>query len=229
MGENRYSISIFAPMTGKVVDLSEVPDPLYAGRMMGDGVAIMPEDGAVFSPVTGVLNVIAEDKHAFGFTSDDGLELMVHVGIKSKIPPECIGVEQKINTRVQAGDMVAQFDLEKMKQQGINILTPVLICGGLNGKTVHPAVGHVQAGAGEIMKIVDEEAKARYEAEKQRQQEAAPQPKAVTKASQKMAAESEAIEFLRDKANWPKLLGGFAVLTLLLVVVFVSIAMLIGR
>ena len=105
MGEE-YKVSIFAPMTGQVVDLGKVPDPIYAERMLGDGVAIVPEDGVMFSPISGYVNVIAEDKHAFGFTSDDGLEILVHFGVNSKLIPECCVVHTSVNSRVQAGDMI---------------------------------------------------------------------------------------------------------------------------
>ena len=225
MGEDRYSISIFAPITGKVVDLSEVPDPVYAGRLMGDGVAIVPEDGTMFSPVTGCLNVIAEDKHAFGFTSDDGLEILVHIGVESKLQPDCCVVHQKLNSRVQAGDLIAEFNLPELQARDINLITPVIICGGLNGKVIKPAAGYVQAGSGEVIKVIDEEARAKYEAERASGNE----KKAAQPPARKQAAESEAMDFLRDRANWPKLIGGFVLMTLLLVVVFVGVAMLIGH
>ena len=116
MGDNRYSISIFAPMTGSVVDLSQVPDPIYAERMMGDGVAIVPEDGTMFSPVNGYVSVVAEDKHAFGFTTDDGLEILVHLGVDSKMQKDCCAVHVKVNDRVQAGDMIAEFNMAELKK-----------------------------------------------------------------------------------------------------------------
>lgn len=122
MGDNRYSISIFAPMTGSVVDLSQVPDPIYAERMMGDGVAIVPEDGTMFSPVNGYVSAVAEDKHAFGFTTDDGLEILVHLGVDSEIQKDCCAVHVKVNDRVQAGDMIAEFNLAELKKE---ILIPL--------------------------------------------------------------------------------------------------------
>lgn len=233
MGDNRYSISIFAPMTGSVVDLSQVPDPIYAERMMGDGVAIVPEDGTMFSPVNGYVSVVAEDKHAFGFTTDDGLEILVHLGVDSKMQKDCCAVHVKVNDRVQAGDMIAEFNLAELKRRDINPITPIIICGGLEGKKIEPASGHIQAGSGAVMTVIDLEALERYEAS---QKEQNPEDRFEKTASEKpvkkpstASAESDAMEFLKDKGNWPKLIGGFVALTALMVVIFVSIAMFIGH
>lgn len=233
MGEE-YKVSIFAPMTGQVVDLGKVPDPIYADRMLGDGVAIVPEDGTMFSPISGYINVIAEDKHAFGFTSDDGLEVLVHFGVNSKLVPECCAVHTSINSRVQAGDMIAEFDLEKLKAMGVDPITPVIICGGLEGKVIRPATGHAQAGSGAVITVVDAEtaAKQAAEAENAGKGKSSPDDAGEEKTAGKKASghrESEAMEFLRDRKNWPVLIGGFVGLTVALVIIFVGLAMLIGH
>ena len=239
MGDNRYSISIFAPMSGRVVDLSEVPDPVYAERMMGDGVAIVPEDGTMFSPVDGIVSVVAEDKHAVGFTSDDGLEVLVHLGVDSKMQDDCCGVHVKVNQRVQAGDMIAEFDLEKLQARGVNLITPIIICGGLDGKKIEPAAGHILAGAGAVMTVIDvaamERDKAKAAAEKPEQEEQAlpvePDEEESHQDDEHAAdmAENDVMSFLHDKKNLIRLIGGFVALTALMVVIFVSIAMYIGH
>lgn len=233
MGDNRYSIPIFAPMSGSVVDLSQVPDPIYAGRMMGDGVAIVPDDGTMFSPVNGYVSVVAEDKHAFGFTTDDGLEILIHLGVDSEIQKDCCAVHVKVNDRVQAGDMIAEFNLAELKKRDINTITPIIICGGLEGKKIEPASGHVQAGSGAVMTVIDLEALEKYEASKKEQHSEDSSEKTATDKSVKKPAapseESDVMEFLKDKGNWPKLIGGFVALTALMVVIFVSIAMFIGH
>ena len=233
MGDNRYSIPIFAPMSGSVVDLSQVPDPIYAGRMMGDGVAIVPDDGTMFSPVNGYVSVVAEDKHAFGFTTDDGLEILIHLGVDSEIQKDCCAVHVKVNDRVQAGDMIAEFNLAELKKRDNNTITPIIICGGLEGKKIEPASGHVQAGSGAVMTVIDLEALEKYEASQKEQNPAdSSENTSSDKSVKKPAAppaESDVMEFLKDKGNWPKLIGGFVALTALMVVIFVSIAMFIGH
>ena len=237
MGEERYKISIFAPLSGKVVDLEQVPDPVYSERMMGDGVAIMPEDGTMFSPVSGYVTVVAEDKHAFGFTTDDGLEILVHMGTDGGFQSDCCAVHIKVNDRVQAGDMIAEFNLEKLKERGINPITPIIICGGLDGKKIEPASGDIKAGSGAVMTVIDVAAmeRAKNESDKDTPKPEEPKPEEPTpavKTEEKpsaIAAESDVMEFLRDKRNWPKLIGGFVGLTAVFVVIFVSIAMFIGH
>lgn len=233
MGDKRYSIPIFAPMSGSVVDLSQVPDPIYAERMMGDGVAIVPDDGTMFSPVNGYVSVVAEDKHAFGFTTDDGLEILIHLGVDSEIQNDCCAVHVKVNDRVQAGDMIAEFNLAELKKRDINTITPIIICGGLDGKKIEPATGHVQAGSGAVMTVIDLEALEKYEAsQKEKHSEDSSEKTVAGKSVKKPAVQSEesdVMEFLKDKGNWPKLIGGFVALTALMVVIFVSIAMFIGH
>lgn len=233
MGDKRYSIPIFAPMSGSVVDLSQVPDPIYAERMMGDGVAIVPDDGTMFSPVNGYVSVVAEDKHAFGFTTDDGLEILIHLGVDSEIQNDCCAVHVKVNDRVQAGDMIAEFNLAELKKRDINTITPIIICGGLDGKKIEPATGHVQAGSGAVMTVIDLEALEKYEASQKEQHSEDSSEKTVANKSVKKPAapseESDVMKFLKDKGNWPKLIGGFVALTALMVVIFVSIAMFIGH
>lgn len=233
MGDKRYSIPIFAPMSGSVVDLSQVPDPIYAERMMGDGVAIVPDDGTMFSPVNGYVSVVAEDKHAFGFTTDDGLEILIHLGVDCEIQNDCCAVHVKVNDRVQAGDMIAEFNLAELKKRDINTITPIIICGGLDGKKIEPATGHVQAGSGAVMTVIDLEALEKYEAsQKEQHLEDSSEKTVAGKSVKKPAApseESDVMEFLKDKGNWPKLIGGFVALTALMVVIFVSIAMFIGH
>ncbi len=243
MGEERYKISIFAPLSGKVMDLEQVPDPVYSERMMGDGVAIMPEDGTMFSPVSGYVTVVAEDKHAFGFTTDDGLEILVHMGVDAGFQPDCCALHIKVNDRVQAGDMIAEFNLEKLKEKGINPITPIIICGGLDGKKIEPASGDIKAGSGAVMTVIDVAAMERAQAESQ-EKEQKPEASAkaesvkvepvktanpIAKQQAAPAAESDVMAFLRDKRNWPKLIGGFVGLTAFFVVIFVGIAMFIGH
>ena len=74
---------VIAPLSGKVIALSEVPDEVFSQKVLGDGAAIIPEDGKIVSPVDGEISTVSEKLHAYGFTSDDGLEILVHVGIDS--------------------------------------------------------------------------------------------------------------------------------------------------
>lgn len=81
--ESGIEISIYAPVTGKVISLEEVPDPIFSGKMMGDGAAILPADGKIYAPVDGELTTVAATKHAFGFTMENGVQVLVHFGLET--------------------------------------------------------------------------------------------------------------------------------------------------
>ena len=74
-------LEIAAPLTGKVIPVTEVPDPVFAEKVLGDGIAVDPTEGTVYSPVDGTIFQIAHTFHAMGIESDDGLEILVHLGI----------------------------------------------------------------------------------------------------------------------------------------------------
>ena len=109
MGKNN-SITVFAPMPGTVVSLDKVPDPVFSGKVLGDGVAIEPTEGKIYAPVDGVVETIAPTKHAFGFKSDDGVDVLVHCGLETvslEGEPFTVHVEQ--GARVKVGDLIAEL------------------------------------------------------------------------------------------------------------------------
>ena len=71
-------IQILAPINGKVIPLEQVPDPVFAEKIIGDGVAIQPSDGKIYSPVDGEITTVADTLHAYGFRTEDGIELLIH-------------------------------------------------------------------------------------------------------------------------------------------------------
>lgn len=99
---------VYAPLTGKAVLLDQVPDPVFSGKVLGDGIAIIPEDGRIVSPVDGQIESVAETGHAYGFSTEDGLELLVHVGLETvSLKGECFKVHVKEGDQVKKGDLVA--------------------------------------------------------------------------------------------------------------------------
>lgn len=145
---------IFSPVTGKSVALEQVPDPVFSQKIVGDGMAVIPEDGRIVSPVTGEVASVADTRHAFGFRTDDGAELLVHVGLETvALKGECFQVHVKAGDRVQAGDLVAEVDLAFLAERQINPITPVLVCGGMEGKTLKGQEGAVKAGQDVLMTL----------------------------------------------------------------------------
>ena len=152
---------ILAPLTGKAVPLSEVPDSVFSEKVLGDGVAIIPADGKIVSPVDGEISTVAETSHAYGFTSEDGQEVLVHVGLETvSLNGECFKVYGKAGDKVKAGDMVAEVDLEYLKEKEINPITPVLICSDTEGKELQYTEGDVKAGESKVLVLAEKNVKA---------------------------------------------------------------------
>lgn len=152
---------ILALLTGKAVPLSEVPDSVFSEKVLGDGVAIIPADGKIVSPVDGEISTVAETSHAYGFTSEDGQEVLVHVGLETvSLNGECFKVYGKAGDKVKAGDLVAEVDLEYLKEKEINPITPVLICSDTEGKELQYTEGDVKAGESKVLVLAEKNVKA---------------------------------------------------------------------
>ena len=145
---------ICAPLTGKAVPLSEVPDPVFSGKVLGDGVAVIPSDGKILSPVDGEIESVAETGHAYGFSTENGLEILVHVGLETvSLKGECFKVYVKEGDKVKKGDLVAEVDLAYLAERNINPITPVLICSDTDGQKLICADGAVEAGKTEVLML----------------------------------------------------------------------------
>ncbi len=157
--ENNKTV-ILSPITGQAVALERVPDPVFSQKIIGDGMAVIPEDGKILSPVTGEVASVADTLHAFGFRSDDGLELLVHVGLETvALKGECFKVHVKAGDRIQAGELVAEVDLAFLAERKINPITPVLVCGGMEGKICKGQEGPVVGGKDDLIEILPESKK----------------------------------------------------------------------
>jgi PTS system glucose-specific IIA component len=122
---------IAAPLTGEVKNIEEVPDPVFAQRMMGDGIAIVPAEGTVVSPVDGEIIQLFHTKHAVGIKSKNGVEILIHIGLET-VNLNGEGFEAHVATgqQVKAGDKLITFDLAFIKEKAKDIITPVVITNG---------------------------------------------------------------------------------------------------
>lgn len=145
---------ILSPMTGEAVGLGEVPDPVFSQKIVGDGMAVIPSEGKLLSPVDGEIISVADTKHAYGLRTAEGLELLIHVGLETvHLNGECFQVFVKPGDKVKAGDLLAEVDLAYLKERGINPITPVLVCSGFQGQQLNAAAGPVQAGKTVLMEL----------------------------------------------------------------------------
>ena len=145
-------ISILAPLSGEITPLGEVPDPVFSEKVLGDGAAILPTDGKIYSPVDGTLATIAATRHAYGFQTEDGLDLLVHVGLETVgLNGEGFTVHKQEGDPVKAGDLIAEADLSLFQSKGLNTVTPVLLCAGAEGKEMKVCAGTVQGGKDPVL------------------------------------------------------------------------------
>lgn len=115
------------PMEGKLLELSNVPDEVFARKMMGDGFAIEPTNGEVVSPVDGKVTMVFATKHAIGITSNNGQEILIHIGIETvNLNGEGFEMLVKEGEKVSAGKPLVRADLEYIKKNAKSIITPII-------------------------------------------------------------------------------------------------------
>ena len=146
--------AVFAPIAGHVVSLDDAGDPVFASRALGEGVGIEPVDGTVKAPVSGVLQTVAETGHAFGLKTDDGIEVLVHVGIDTvKMNGNGFVVNVAKGDRVNAGDLLATVDLDEVKKAGFSTTTLVTVLNTAALKSVTPKTDVNVAAGDEVIAI----------------------------------------------------------------------------
>ena len=120
-----------APITGNVIPMEQVPDPAFSQKMMGDGFAIEPTEGIVQSPVDGIVEVVFPTGHAVGLRSDDGSEILIHLGIDTvELNGKGFEVSVKQGDRVKSGDVLVKVDLDYVKSAGKKTVSPVIFTSG---------------------------------------------------------------------------------------------------
>ena len=132
-----------APMAGKLVPLDQVPDPVFAGKIIGDGFAIDPASGDVISPVDGTItSFMADTRHAVGITADDGTEVLIHIGIDT-VTLGGAGFTSLVaqEERVTAGQLLLQVDLGQIQDKVPSLITPVVFTNLPEGLQVAVSAG----------------------------------------------------------------------------------------
>ncbi|MFC2947808.1 PTS system trehalose-specific EIIBC component [Virgibacillus sediminis] len=124
-------MDILSPLTGKIIQLEDVPDPTFAQKMMGDGLAVEPVDGKVLSPVDGQIVQVFPTKHAVGLQTASGVEVLIHIGLET-VALDGEGFEAHVSQgdQVKAGDPLITFDLDFIKEKAASHITPVIITNG---------------------------------------------------------------------------------------------------
>ena len=151
------TFAIGFPVAGKAVPLTDVPDDTFSQKTLGDGVAVIPQNGKVFCPADGKISIIADTKHAIGFLTDSGLEVLVHIGLETvSLKGEGFNILVSEGDEVKKGDLVAEFDLELLKKKKLNPITPVVILNAPEGTTFDAPTGKSGEAGDTLLEITDE-------------------------------------------------------------------------
>lgn len=143
---------ITAPINGKVLDITEVPDPVFSQKMMGEGIAIDPTDGQVVSPIDGEVVQVFPTKHAVGLKTKSGLEILIHIGLET-VALNGEGFESFVQAgdKVKRGDKLISFDLEFIREKAASTITPMIITN------TDEVVGNLDKNVGVAAKVVETE------------------------------------------------------------------------
>ncbi len=135
-------LEIKAPIAGRLHAISEVGDPVFKEKILGDGIAILPSKGRVVAPVDGTISLLFETKHAVSIQSVHGVELLIHVGLDTvKLQGEHFKAYVQTGDTVRAGDLLLEFELDKIRNKGYDLITPMVICNTADFSEILPYPG----------------------------------------------------------------------------------------
>lgn len=139
---------IYAPVSGKVLPLAEVPDETFSAETLGKGVAIKPSDGKIYAPFDGVVETTTDSMHALGLKSESGIELLIHIGLETvELQGKFFRCLVKEGQSFKKGELLLTFDCEKIAESGYNTVTPLVITNSDDYTEMKPIVfGEISAG-----------------------------------------------------------------------------------
>lgn len=138
-------VEVYAPLSGEIVNIEDVPDVVFSEKIVGDGIAIRPTGNKLVAPIDGVIGKIFETNHAFSMESADGVELFVHFGIDTvELKGEGFTRIAQEGQTVKRGDTIIELDLELLESKAKSVLTPVVISN-------MDEISHIEKKSGEVV------------------------------------------------------------------------------
>lgn len=156
--EGIKDIVLGSPLTGRVIPMEQVKDPVFSGKVLGDGLAIVPEKGELRAPADGTVCMVADSKHAIGMELVNGAEILMHVGLDTvRLEGKYFNSKISMGDTVKAGQVLLTFDIDKMKEEGFDLTTPVFLSNGNRFSVTPIADGPVKQGDSLYMAVMKEE------------------------------------------------------------------------
>ncbi|MCC8126475.1 MAG: PTS glucose transporter subunit IIA [Clostridiales bacterium] len=149
----RKKEELICPMTGSLLSIEQVPDPVFADKVMGDGFAVDIEAGDIIAPISGIVTAAFPTGHAFGITNAEGMEVLIHIGIDTvTLNGHGFQVFVKQGDSVKQGKLLARVDTDYVEAQGLSLISPVVFTGGES--VVLLKKGGVKAGDRDVVRII---------------------------------------------------------------------------
>jgi sugar PTS system EIIA component len=150
-------VTVISPLTGTLLPLEEVPDPVFAQKMMGDGFAIKPDEGHVVSPVDGEIIQVFPTKHAIGIKAKNGAEILIHIGLETvAMNGEGFTAHIKEGDKVKVGDPLVDFDISLVTDKAKSTITPIIITNSDEVNIVKHEETAVTAGQTPVLQLTKE-------------------------------------------------------------------------
>lgn len=151
-------VTIYSPVNGTAVPMSQVPDPVFSGNIMGQGVAVIPTGTTVVAPVDGEITATTRTNHAFCIRSEEGLDLLIHLGIDTvNLGGKGFVCYVTRGQKVKRGDRIMDYDLKLCKKKGLDPIVPCVVLSGEDFPRCLPHTGPVKAGETPILTCGTEE------------------------------------------------------------------------
>ncbi|SKC82969.1 PTS sugar transporter subunit IIA [Maledivibacter halophilus] len=126
--KKKKKLVLKSPVVGKSIDITEVPDEVFSTKMVGDGIALIPSEGKLYSPVDGKIVNVFPTKHAIGMETQGGIEILIHIGIDTVgMKGEGFTSHIEENQKVNAGDLLMTFDIDLIEEKAQSSIIPVVI------------------------------------------------------------------------------------------------------
>lgn len=136
-------IIIQSPIRGEACEITQVNDATFRDKLLGEGIAIKPSTGRVVAPVNGMIAILFETKHACTIVSDQGTEILIHIGLDTvNLKGKYYKAYVKDGDKVKAGDLILEFDMDKIKEAGYDLITPVVICNSADYSKIQTFSGN---------------------------------------------------------------------------------------
>ena len=140
-------IEVGAPVSGEYVSLKEVTDPTFREEILGNGIAVLPAEGRIYAPCDGTVTTVFPTGHAVAVTSDEGAEILIHVGLDTvKLEGHGFSVRPEAGGRVKRGELLLEADISFIKNAGYESITPVIVCNTSEFSSVEAKTGRKRPG-----------------------------------------------------------------------------------